>query len=458
VKIIQHLRSIKTRVKDKLKQDPRNKQALLTGVTSVTVRFISIATSLISIPVTAQYLGKEQFGVWLLLSTFMNWMSIADLGLANSLVNSLSYSLAKGDGKVARQSISSAFFPMSILGLILLLFCGLLSFYSHLDEYLNIQVSTSLQSDTHWSIAVAICFLAVKIPLSISRCIFTAYQQGYIYQLWIGLTNLLSLISLFVLQYYHASLPFLLGGFFGCTVLGDILASIDIFYFRQSWLKPKLSMCSFNVFISLFKTGIQFWIIQICAICIFQTDLVIVSQLFGLTEVSIYGVLSKLFSIIEGVAASFLSPLWPAYGNAKAHGDYLWIRKTFWTSVIGSLIWSITSGSILLIFSPVLVNSFLGERTYFSMQIPMYMLITSVLLCLSQCIAMLINGLGEIRTMFLSAPLAAVTNIILSITLGKSMGIHGITFATAICILVFSIIIIGGDAMRKHSGIMFQSK
>jgi O-antigen/teichoic acid export membrane protein len=458
VSIIRQLRLLISGAKDKLGSDQRNSKALLSGITTISVRFIAIGTGLISIPITAQYLGKEQFGVWLILSTFMNWISIADLGLTNSLVNMLSTALAKDDKQLAKKSVSSSFFPMFTLGLLILVLCSFLSLYTHMDQYLNLKISPSLQIDTHWSVAVAICFFAIKIPLSIPRCVFNAYQQGYIYQLWSGSTNFLSLLSLFVMQYFHANLPWLLGGFFGIIILGDILAGIDIFYFRQTWLKPKLKMCDMRILRSLLKVGGQFWIIQISAICIFQTDIIIVSQMFSLADVSIYGVLLKLFALVEGVSASFLSPLWPAYSNAKANKDYQWIKKTFWNSTFLALLWSMIAGSVLLFLSPFLVNSLLGEQVFFSMQLPFCMFITGVLLSASQSIATLVNGLGEIKTMFIVAPISAITNIFLSIILGQRMGIHGITVATATCIFLFSIMVVGGDAMRKNSEIIFQSK
>jgi O-antigen/teichoic acid export membrane protein len=217
-------------------------------------------------------------------------------------------------------------------------------------------------------------------------------------------------------------------------------------------------MCDIGIFHNLLKVGGQFWIIQISAICIFQTDIIIVSQMFSLADVSIYGVLLKLFSLIEGVSASFLSPLWPAYSNAKASKDYQWIKKTFWKSTLLAFIWSVTSGSVLFFLSPFLVSSLLGENVIFTLQLPFCMLITGILLSMSQSIGTLINGLGEIETMFIVAPISAISNIFLSIFLGQSIGIHGITVATAICILLFSVIITGGDAMKKNSGIIFQSK
>jgi O-antigen/teichoic acid export membrane protein len=457
VDIRKKLGTISEKARGRLTKDSRNSKAALTGVITLVVKGISIGTGLLSIPITAQYLGKEQFGVWLLLSTFMNWISLADLGLTNSLVNTLATALATSDGKTARQSVSSAFFPMVFLGTFLLTSSIVLSLFVPWEQVLNIRLSSSLQQDTRLAIAVAMCFFAVRIPLSIPRCIYTAYQQGYIYQLWIGLANILSLISLFVAQYYQANLPWLLGTFFGMVIIGDLLAGIDIFYFRQRWLKPQLSNCDMGSFKDLLTVGFQFWIAQICAICIFQTDLIIVSQLFGVVEVGTYGVLLRLFSTIEMISSSFVSPLWPAYSDAKARGDYKWISQTFRNSTIGASIWSIGAGSLLVVFSPMILRYLIGKDVSLSPELPLYMLLTYVLLSISQCVAMLVNGLGRLKLQSFVAPVSAVTNLVLSIWLGRTIGIQGVTLATAICILIFSISIVGGDSMLRMKQIVLRS-
>jgi O-antigen/teichoic acid export membrane protein len=447
VNIRQKLGAIGKNAKGKLTQDSRNSKAALTGVITLVVRGISVGAGLLSIPITAQYLGKEQFGIWLLLSTFMSWISLADLGLTNSLVNRLSTSLAMGDGITARKSVSSAFFPMVLLGIVLSGTAFVFSSFIAWEQILNIRVSSFLQEDTRLAITIAMYFFAIKIPLSIPRCIYNAYQQGYVYQMWSGLGNLLSLLSLFVAQHYHANLPCLLGAFFGMSMLGDVFAGIDIFYYRQRWLKPKLVNCDPRSFEDLLKVGFQFWIAQICAICIFQTDLIIVSQLFGVVEVGTYGVLLRLFSTIDSVSSSFLLPLWPAYSDAQARRDYKWISKTFRNSIIGSFIWSLGAGSILVVFLPTLLGYLVNKDVSLPLELPLYMLFTFVLLSISQCVAMLVNGVGRLKLQSFVAPLSAITNLLLSIWLGKMMGMQGVTLATSICILFFSIFLVGGDSI-----------
>jgi O-antigen/teichoic acid export membrane protein len=439
VNISSLLQQVSNLIQGKLGQDSRNRQAILTGVITLVVRTIALGTNIISIPLTSQYLGQEQFGIWLLLSTLMNWIALADLGLTNSLVNHLATALAKGDRAMAQRSIASVYFPMLIIGAFLLGIPLVLGQIFNYQQGLHLQLSAAVQQDTHLAITVALCFFAAKIPLSIPRCIFNACQQGYLYQIWIGYANILSLIVLFIAQHYHANLPWLLGLFFGAVLLGDILAGIDIFYFRQPWLRPKLANYDRQSFQDLLHIGWQFWIVQVAAICIFQTDLMIVAKLFGLIEVATYGVLLKLFSITEAVSSSFINPLWPAYSDAQARQDSRWIKKTFHRSILLTTIWSVGAGGIVVFFAPTILQHWLGSDVYIAPHLPLYMLLTYTLLAVSQCIAVLVNGLGRLKIQAWIAIASAISNLALSFILGGLIGITGVTIATSISILVFSI-------------------
>jgi Na+-driven multidrug efflux pump len=67
---------------------------------------------------------------------------------------------------------------------------------------------------------------------------------------------------------------------------------------------------------------------------------------------------------------------------------------------------------------------------------------------LGQCMAYFMNGLGELSSQIRYSLMAAASNIFLSILLGKIMGLAGVTWATVISIVIFSILLIGRDAIR----------
>ncbi|MBK6799321.1 MAG: hypothetical protein IPG76_21690 [Acidobacteria bacterium] len=74
-----------------------------TGIATLLARGIVVAVGLFTLPITSHYLGRERFGLWLTLSSFISWFKMADLGLANSLINALSAADGRDDRESARK-------------------------------------------------------------------------------------------------------------------------------------------------------------------------------------------------------------------------------------------------------------------------------------------------------------------------------------------------------------------
>jgi hypothetical protein len=107
-----------------IKSDAGNKSArsykvLLTGSLSLVAKGGAAIANIVSLPLLANYLGQERFGVWLVASSFLAWSSIADLGLANTLKNNLAKADGQGDVQRAIQAITSTIFAICGLTVIL---------------------------------------------------------------------------------------------------------------------------------------------------------------------------------------------------------------------------------------------------------------------------------------------------------------------------------------------------
>jgi O-antigen/teichoic acid export membrane protein len=424
----------------------------ITGITTVVVKGISSIAGLISIPLTAQYLGTERFGLWLILSTLLSWISIADLGLANSLTNALATADGKEDRKGAREAVSSAFWLIIAVALILVVLFSIIYPLVPWERVFNV-TSAQAKEDVGSAVIVCFTFFVLRLPLSIPGRIYGAYQEGYFYQMWSGLSSLTSVIGLIVAIQLQVSLPLLIVAFFGTLLLGDIFSAIHLFYFRRKWLLPNFANFSWLKSKWLFKTGIQFWIVQVCAIVLSQTDLIIVAQLFSASAVASYGVILKLFTFTGFMQSAFLNPLWSAYSEALSKSDWHWIIKIFKKSVYISSMFSLISGVLLVIVIPQIVSSWVNQVQKPEMSLLLAMLFTSILSSVAQCVAMLVNGLGEIRLQTFVAPISAITNLFLSLILGNLIGVSGVAWSTGICILIFSLGIVGNDIFRKMKSI-----
>ncbi|HEY9811606.1 MAG TPA: oligosaccharide flippase family protein [Halomicronema sp.] len=423
-------------------------RAGLTGFSTLLVNGIKLIAGLVSIPLTAQYLGTERFGLWLTLSTFLTWVGIADLGLSNILVNAVAAADGQENHQKAKEAVSSAFWLM--VGVALIVMTIFLNVHP-LVEWERVFNVTSLQAkaDAKDASLVIMIFFILRLPLSIPSRIYAAYQEGYLYEIWNGLISLISVIFLYFFIELRVDLPFLLVGFFGPQILGDTIVGIYLFGFRRKELRPKLKNFSVQTSKWLLANGGKLWIAQISSILIFQTDFIIISQLFGAFAVASYGVIWKLYNIILFPLSAFLNGLWPAYSEAFSGGDIPWIIKTFRKSVFISFSWALFAGIILLIASPQIIKIWVGNDAIPGTSLLLAMLFNTVLIAVAQCIAMLINGLGELNVQAIVSPLSAISNLSLSVLLGNFIGISGVAWATGICTLTFSLGIVGVSALNK---------
>lgn len=118
-------------------------------------------------------------------------------------------------------------------------------------------------------------------------------------------------------------------------------------------------------------------------------------------------------------------------------------------SIYISFIWSLFVGILLVIFSPQLISLLVNKEAIPHISLLLAMLFTTVLNCIAQCVAMLVNGLGELKLQAILSPVSAISNIILSVFLGNLLGVSGVAWSTGICILLFSLGAVGVDIINK---------
>ena len=86
----------------------RIRRAFLSTLASAAARGTVVLTSLLSVPLTLGYLGKERFGLWMVISSLVALLGLADLGVGNGLLNVLAKAYGKDDRDAARVGVSSA--------------------------------------------------------------------------------------------------------------------------------------------------------------------------------------------------------------------------------------------------------------------------------------------------------------------------------------------------------------
>ena len=71
-------------------------------------RLLSAGITLVSLPLAVRYLGAERYGVWATITTTVVWINLLDLGIANTLTNSISRAYALDDKASAARYFTNA--------------------------------------------------------------------------------------------------------------------------------------------------------------------------------------------------------------------------------------------------------------------------------------------------------------------------------------------------------------
>jgi O-antigen/teichoic acid export membrane protein len=71
-------------------------------------RLLSAGIMLVSLPLAVRYLGAERYGVWATITTTVVWINLLDLGIANTLTNSISRAYALSDKASASRYFTNA--------------------------------------------------------------------------------------------------------------------------------------------------------------------------------------------------------------------------------------------------------------------------------------------------------------------------------------------------------------
>ena len=94
----------------------RRRRGIVQGfVTGLGSRGVGFLVSFLSVPLTIGYLGKERYGVWILLSSLLAWVRLTDLGISNGLRSAIASALGSGRPDLARAHISTAFALLSTI-------------------------------------------------------------------------------------------------------------------------------------------------------------------------------------------------------------------------------------------------------------------------------------------------------------------------------------------------------
>lgn len=305
----------------------RYRRAVLTAITSLVARVTTVASALITVPLTVGYLGQDRYGMWLMISSLLAFATVADLGVSYGLQQAISTASGRGDREAAIRNVSTATALLVATTTIGGMLLAISYFVVPWPRVFNVSSDEAIAEAAPAAIAFGATYLA-NVLLSLVLRINDGYQEGVVNNVWQVIGSLLSLSALYAGIRAEVGLPGLMLLFAGGPVLANIVNGAILFTRRRPWLRPRYDQIDRQVMRELMGTGVWFLVAALSYVTLHLASTLVIAQLLSSSHVPEYGVPQRVAAVGTLLLALVVNPLWPAYTEALARGDHGWLRRT----------------------------------------------------------------------------------------------------------------------------------
>lgn len=395
-------------------------------------RFVAVVVSFFLFPFIVSYVGKEIYGVYLIVMTITGYFGLLDLGVMSALTKYVSEYNGKGDEQTIKKIINASFTFYVLIGCIIALFLFACSLYFDLFFAVhssNIEIVKQL-------FTVASIFALFVWPLNT----FRGTVQGL--NLWDVdatvniLTQILNALATLILLFYGYNIVELLIA----TQVLNVLAGICLWYISRKKVNLKINFPYIDVdtFKLIFNFSFFMFLSSLINIFLFQIHNILIGYFISMSAVTIYAVTHNIQNYFRYINSTIGAPPWTIASEMEGRCDYEGQKKLLFKGTKYASAVFLPIIMIMLFFADPFILYWMGHGFQESI------LPTRIII-----LFWLLNGTSEIAVGMLSAkgivrePLyiqlaMALFNIVIGISLINVLGITAVALG-----LTLSMVFIG---------------
>ena len=417
----------------------------------------SMLVSFVYVPVVMNFLGTYKYGIWATLLNILSWVGMFDIGIGNGLRNKLAEAIARGEAELGRTLVSTSYVIMTTLISLVALVGGLAATQADWVGLLS-----AYECNESVLAVIEIAFLGACMALVFSLCssVLYALQKTHLVNLLFLSQQILMLVSVALAECIvgpQSSLLCVALLYVGANVLAYVVATLVLFTYERD-LRPSLRAVDFSKARSLLGLGALFFIAQVASLVLYATDSLIISNLFGPEEVTVYATANKVFSAVSSLFTAMVTPFWSSTSAALACGNVRGIRTDMRKMIRLWVVFSFGAAILAFVFKPA-VRIWLGRDLGFNDAFVALMALYAVVFMWNAIYSQVANGMSLMKFVTVTAIVQMAVNIPLSVFLATmcGMGMQGVLFGTLLSmgISAISYPIYVNRALKKASACKF---
>jgi O-antigen/teichoic acid export membrane protein len=399
------------------------------GFSAVICKGLVLALNAVSIPIAVRYLGAEQFGVWVTISTTLALLIVLDLGIAGAMTNYISEAYASDDQELAGRYATTGFFVMLVIAAGLGALGALLGPVVNWGELFHLPDAANSRLIAQAVAAAYVVFL-VGLPAGLAAKFLGGYQEIKTANVFAAIGAGANLLAVVVVTRLHGNLVWLVVGSSGATVGTNLACLVWLFIWHKPWLMPKLARYHAPFVGPLVRTGMSLFILQVAGLTVFNTDNFIIAHYLGPAEVTPYSITWKLVGYTAALQTILTPALWPAYAEAWTRGDLRWIRRTLGMVTVASMTLAGLGCLVLILWGKPLIRLWAGPAAVPTQTLIVLMCVW-VMICTFMANTSTVLAASKMTRMLAWLSVAvAIVNLAASIWLVQRIGSIGVILGT----------------------------
>ncbi len=286
---------------------------------SMAAKLISMGVAILSVPVLLQLVSREAYGTWVTLTSLLAWIAMLDLGVGNSLRNSVGGLVDANGATAVRREFVEFFRLLMLIGLAA---CAALLVASAWVPLLR----------QNRAIALALYLpVLLMLPLLLGASVLQGARAVGLQSLLQSASSWLFFGFIVVAHWTHGQVTLveLATAWSSFYVLG--LLAMFVLAMRHLKLRPAalLARPDGDLPSGRLKVGLSFLMLQLSSLALYSLGNTIIYQGLGSAEVARYDVLNKIFQVGLSFFTIVIGVSWAEISRLRALQDSAALRALY---------------------------------------------------------------------------------------------------------------------------------
>jgi O-antigen/teichoic acid export membrane protein len=397
---------------------------------NVVINYLNVAVAaivaLVMTPVLARGLGKEGYGIWVLVASFSLYVDLFEIGFGSSTIRWVAYYFSLGEKIRLLRTICTSFWLLTIPGIAGLGIGALLTVF-----FPTIFGVEDRADEARLLVAMMATGLAISIPGDTFGNVLAGLQNYFLLDL--------TIMSVRVAQAISWALVLWAGG--GLVALGAVTVALGVAgqvarFLIARHLLGGIPMSPRNFDRGLVRplASLSGWLAmsQTAGVVLNRIDTVVVGLVVGVPAAGVYAVGQKLAFAMEKLIRPSTLGFFPHSAELAAREDAAGLREAMVTGTRLSLAIAGPITITLIMLADPAIRTWVGPSFGEAAQVVIYLAAAQAAAAVARTGVGILQGSGRPKIPAFVSSFEAALNLGLSIALGLRMGLTGVALATLI--------------------------